>query len=96
MLKEVLSKVLWKVWKHGKGYEIWAKDLVGGGKSVGMFNISDKEQVLSLTAKELGLSGTIRDLWRQKDIGGFEPLGGQFSAKVSSHGVVFIKVTPTE
>jgi alpha-galactosidase len=93
--QDALCKQGYRV-RNGKGYEIWAKDLVGGGKAVGMFNISDKEQVLSLTAKELGLSGTIRDLWRQKDIGGFEPLGGQFSAKVSSHGVVFIKVTPTE
>jgi len=43
-----------------------------------------------------GNSGTIRDLWRQEEIGDLEELGGQFSAKVSTHGVAFIEVTPTE
>ena len=93
--QDALCKQGYRV-RNGKGYEIWAKDLADGGKAVGMFNTSDKEQVLSVTAKELGISGTIRDLWRQKEIGEFEPLGGQFSAKVSSHGVAFLKVTPTE
>jgi len=92
--QDALCKQGYRV-RNGKGYEIWAKDLADGGKAVGMFNTSGKEQVLSVTAKELGISGTIRDLWRQKEIGDLEELGGQFSAKVSSHGVVFVKVTRT-
>jgi len=93
--QDALCKQGYRV-RNGKGYEIWAKDLADGGKAVGMFNISDKEEVLKVTAKELGISGTIRDLWRQKEIGDLEEFGGQFSAKVSTHGVVLVKVTPTK
>jgi len=93
--QDALCKQGYRV-RNGKGYEIWAKDLADGSKAIGMFNISDKEEVLKVTAKELGISGTIRDLWRQKDIGSFKESGGRFSAKVSSHGVVFVKVTPNE
>ncbi|KKL29062.1 hypothetical protein LCGC14_2368910, partial [marine sediment metagenome] len=80
--------------RNQKGnFEIWAKDLADGSKAVGLFNISNKDQVLSVTAQELGIKGTIRDLWRQKDIG---TLSDAFSANVSSHGVVFIKVSAQE
>ena len=80
--------------RNQKGnFEIWAKDLADGSKAVGLFNISNKDQVLSVTAQELGIKGTIRDLWRQKDIG---TLSDSFSANVSSHGVVFIKVSAQE
>ena len=34
---------------------------------------------------------TVRDLWRQKDLGQFE---GRFSAAVPRHGVVLVRLTP--
>ena len=72
-------------------FEIWAKDLVDGGKAVGLFNLQDTDQVITVTSDSLGLQGSVRDLWRQKEIG---LLNEGFSAKVSAHGVVFIKITP--
>lgn len=72
-------------------WEIWAKDLADGGKAVALFNLAATDQTLSFTRQQLGLAGSVRDLWRQKDLG---PLGDQFSAQVSSHGVVFLKVKP--
>ena len=71
-------------------WEIWVKDLADGSKAVAMFNLSHEDQVRSVTAERLELSGNVRDLWRQSDIG---PIEDQFSATVSPHGVAFFKVT---
>jgi len=76
--------------KTEKGrFEIWARDLADGSRALGLFNLADEVQVLSFTAEELGRTGTLRDLWRQKDIG---ELTNDFSAAVSAHGVVFLRV----
>jgi alpha-galactosidase len=77
---------------HQKGvWEIWVKELADGGRAVALFNLSDSVQVLSVTQEQVGLSGKLRDLWRQKNLG---PLGDRFSASVSPHGVALVKVTP--
>jgi alpha-galactosidase len=70
-------------------WEIWAKPLADGGKAFAMFNLSDEDQVLSVSREQIGISGEIRDLWRQKDLG---PLRDRFAATISSHGVLFAKV----
>ena len=43
--------------------------------------------------KQLGIDGkaTVRDLWRQKDLGA---VNGSFQTKVPYHGVTFVKITP--
>ncbi len=88
--QDALCKQGYRV-KNRKGdYEIWAKDLADGSKAVGLFNLSEKDEVLTLSAQELGMKGTIRDLWRQRDIGTLED---SFSANVSAHGVVFLKIS---
>ena len=73
-------------------WEIWAKGLADGSKAVAMFNLSGEDAVLSVTEGQLGMTGTVRDLWRQKNIG---PFGDEFSAMVSPHGAVFVKVKPS-
>ncbi|OQB91193.1 MAG: hypothetical protein BWX86_02072 [Verrucomicrobia bacterium ADurb.Bin122] len=35
----------------------------------------------------------VRDLWRQQDLGEFKD---SFEAKVASHGVVLVRLIPTE
>jgi alpha-galactosidase len=70
-------------------YEIWAKELADGSRALAFFNLSDKEQVLSITADQLGKRGNVRDLWRQKDIG---KLTDKLSVKVNAHGTAFFKV----
>ena len=87
--QDALSKQGYRI-KNDKGnFEIWAKDLADGSKAVGLFNLADDVQVIGFTAEDLGMTGTIRDLWRQQDIG---ELTDDFSAAVSAHGVVFLRV----
>ncbi|BCU78071.1 hypothetical protein llg_27860 [Luteolibacter sp. LG18] len=70
---------------------VFAKPLEDGSKAVGFFNLGDSEAEVAVTWKDLGLGGkqTVRDLWRQKDLGVF-PEG--YRAKVASHGVVLVRV----
>jgi alpha-galactosidase len=70
-------------------YEIWAKDLADGSKAVAFFNLSKEEQNISITADKLGKKGSVRDLWRQKDIG---KLTNEFTVKVNAHGTGFFMV----
>ncbi len=72
--------------------EVWAKDLEDGSKAVGLFNRGSGEETITVNWADLGLSGeqTVRDLWRQKDLGKFT---GQFEAKVGRHGVVLVKIS---
>jgi alpha-galactosidase len=73
--------------------EVWAKDLEDGSKAVGLFNRGAREESVAVKWSDLGLNGerTVRDLWRQQDLGKFT---GQFEAKVGRHGVVLVKLTP--
>jgi len=72
--------------------QIWARDLEDGSKAVGLFNLGEATQKVTLNWTDLKVAGkqTIRDLWRQKDLGEFD---GKFETDVYSHGVVFVKVT---
>ncbi len=83
----------YRIASEAGSWEIWAKDLIDGSKAVALFNLSDKEATLSLTAEQLGIRGTIRDLWRQENL---SELTDTFSALISPHGVAFLKVTPQE
>jgi alpha-galactosidase len=72
--------------------EIWAKDMADGSKVVGLFNRGPVETSASAAWSDLNLSGkhTVRDLWRQKDIGKFT---GKFEATIPPHGVVLVKIS---
>ena len=72
--------------------EIWAKELEDGSKAVGLFNRGEKKTEITADLKMLGFTGkcTIRDLWRQKDLGTFD---AQFKTPVAPHGVVLVKVS---
>ncbi len=73
--------------------EVWAKDMEDGSKAVGLFNRGEFENAVTVKWSELGLSGkqTVRDLWRQQDLGGF---ADSFSVKVARHGVAMIRLQP--
>ena len=83
-----------RVAQHG-ALEVWAKDLEDGSKAVGLFNRGSSEETVTANWFDLGLSGeqTVRDLWRQKDLGKFT---GQFETKVGRHGVVLVKIAPAK
>ena len=83
-----------RVRKNGD-LEVWAKQLQDGGRAVVLFNRGASEAEVSANWEDLGypsrLPATVRDLWNKKDSGKFS---GKFSAKVPSHGVVMVRVTP--
>lgn len=71
--------------------EVWAKDMEDGTKAVGLFNRGDDATVVSAKWTDLGLRGkqSVRDLWRQQDVGTYEK---EFSATVPRHGVVLVRM----
>jgi alpha-galactosidase len=71
---------------------ILAKDLEDGSKAVGLFNTSSNSfSTVTVKWADLKISGkqTVRDLWRQKDLGGFNR---EFSLSVAPHGAEMIKI----
>ena len=70
---------------------IYVKDLADGTKAVGLFNLSEIPNTITVNWSDLGLNGSqhVRDLWRQKDLGNFD---GKYSTEVGRHGTVLIKV----
>ena len=74
-----------------KTIQVYRKKLSDGSLAVGIFNIGKQTRKYSLPLEKLGLDGaaTVRDLWRQKDLGIFKKA---FHAVVPPHGVVLIKV----
>ena len=75
--------------------QVWAKELADGSRAVGLFNTGELVTSINATWAELGLTGkqTVRDLWRQKDLGQFDTV---FSAQVAPHGVVLVKISPAK
>ena len=73
--------------------EVWAKDMDDGSKAVGLFNRGYSETSVTANWADLGLKGEqkVRDLWRQKDLGTFTD---SFTASVSRHGVVLVRIWP--
>jgi len=71
--------------------EVWARDLADGSKAVGLFNRGRKASEVKVSWTELGLTGkhSVRDLWRQRDIG---DSSDGYAAEVARHGVVLIRV----
>jgi alpha-galactosidase len=74
------------------GYLVYVKELQDGSKAVGIFNVSDKFQTITLNWSDLGISGytKVRDVWRQKYL---ITDNETFKAVVPTHGVVLVKVS---
>jgi alpha-galactosidase len=74
-----------------EGREVWAKDMEDGTKAVGLFNRGESQATVTAKWSDLGLKGkrTVRDLWRQQDLGTFKD---EFKATVARHGVVLVRV----
>jgi alpha-galactosidase len=73
---------------------VYAKDLGDGSKAVGLFNLSGQPATVTALWSDLKLAGkqTVRDLWRQENLGVFST---QFAATVPKHGVVLIRLIST-
>jgi alpha-galactosidase len=70
---------------------ILEKPLEDGSVAVGLFNLTSLPRSISVDWKELGLKGqtTVRDLWRQSDLGSFSD---SFSSQVPGHGVTMVRL----
>jgi alpha-galactosidase len=90
--------------REGDGYQIWAKPLADSSLAVGIFytgldspvdafnwNGGVPKRAIAVRWSDLGISGlrTVRDLWRQKDIGNFSDM---FTAEVPFHGAVLVQL----
>jgi len=71
--------------------EVWAKPMDDGSVAVGLFNRGEKGRMVTISWVELGLTGpkTVRDLWRQTDLGSFER---EYAVQVARHGASFVTV----
>lgn len=72
---------------------IYAKPLEDGSMAVGFFNRGSSVARGRLTWKSAGIRGeqTVRDLWRQQDVG---KSGEEFVTDIAPHGVRLVKLYP--
>ncbi|MDP4280848.1 MAG: beta galactosidase jelly roll domain-containing protein [Bacteroidota bacterium] len=72
-------------------YQIWIKDLEDGSKAIGLFNLTENPLNIPVDLKPLNLPGrySMRDLWRQKNLGQAET---HFEMNVMPHGTVLLKL----
>ena len=78
-----------------ENHAVYVKPLEEGGVAIGLFNFSDVPRKIGFRPHNLDLIGrqTIRDLWRQQDIGTVEQTVW-WETEVAPHGVVLLKLTP--
>jgi len=90
--QDPLGKQAGRVKRDGQ-IEVWAKDMSDGSKAVGFFNRGELDASYSAALSDLGLTGkqTVRDLWRQKDVGDFDTT---YSMTIPRHGVVMVRMRP--
>jgi alpha-galactosidase len=90
--QDALGKQAAGIVKDGE-VRVFAKDLEDGSKAVGLFN-TGSNSVATVTVKwsDLKISGkkTVRDLWRQKDLGQF---ADKFELTVAPHGAELVKIS---
>ena len=83
-----------RVRKNGD-LEVWAKQMKDGSRAVVLFNRGAADAEITAVWEDIGYTGhlvaTARDLWANKGLGTFTD---KFSARVPSHGVVMVRVTP--
>jgi alpha-galactosidase len=73
-------------------HEDWVRPLADGSYAVGIFNLAPGGYTYHISPSDLGLSSayTVRDLWREKDLGDF---GSSFSTFINGHGVTLLRLT---
>jgi hypothetical protein len=88
--QDILGKQARRV-VFNSNYEIYVKQLNDGSKAVAVFNISTSPKDIELNWSQLGLSSnmTLRDVWRQSDIG---RASSNTVFKIPSHGCRLFRV----
>lgn len=72
---------------------IYLKMMEDGSKAIGVFNLGTKDSTVTVRLSTLNLLGaqSVRDLWRQRDIGQFDE---QFQTIVAPHGAEMFRIWP--
>jgi alpha-galactosidase len=88
--QDPLGRQASRVWQSDQT-EVWAKDMEDGSKAVGLFNRGETAEKVAAEWSDLGVAGSlsVRDLWRQKDLGNFS---GRYECEVPRHGAVLIRI----
>ncbi|HMI02020.1 MAG TPA: putative Ig domain-containing protein [Pedobacter sp.] len=88
--QDILGKQASRVIRD-KNIQVWSKQLLDGSIAVGVFNLGEipVDYQLSLAALQLRGKHTLRDLWKQEDMGSIEI---SFSVPVNRHGVKLFKI----
>jgi alpha-galactosidase len=92
--QDALVKQAVNVSRQGQ-LEVYRKELEDGSLAVGLFNRGPATASVTAQWSDLKVAGkqTVRDLWRQKDLGVYDQ---SFKADVASHGVVLVRVIPAK
>ena len=77
------------------GLEVWARDLSGGSKAIGLFNRTGAEAPVTARWNDVGLAGrqAVRDVWQHKDL---DPAQDQITLTVPKHGAVLLRLAKKE
>lgn len=71
--------------------EVWTKPLDDGSIAVAFYNLGETPVEVAVTWADLHVQGrqSVRDLWRQKDMGNFDD---RYAARVAPHGAELFKI----
>ena len=86
--QDILGKQADRVSKDGD-IEVWARPLSDGSQAIGIFNVGNEDLQFDIKklAPNAASAGTIRDLWRQKDL-----TADELNCTIPSHGCKYLKV----
>jgi alpha-galactosidase len=92
--QDALGKQGWRAKTNGHT-EVWMKPLEDGSLAVAFFNRGEVAANVAVQWSELKLTGpqTMRDLWRQKDVG---VQASGYSLEVAPHGAELFKVAASQ
>jgi alpha-galactosidase len=92
--QDTLGKQATVASNDGNKLLVYARDLDDGSKAVALYNLGKGPATVTARWSDLKLSGkqTVRDLWRQKELGEFE---NQFQMTVAPHGAEMVKIRKT-
>jgi alpha-galactosidase len=81
-----------RVLRHTDDEMVLVKPLEGGDVAVGLFNLSETPRNIAASWSDLGISGprTVRDVWRQRDLG---TMGDAYSATIAPHDVMLVRLS---
>jgi alpha-galactosidase len=90
--QDSLGRQGWRASQDGEK-EVWIKPLHDGSLAIAFFNRGDAPAAVSVQWSDIKLTGpqSLRDLWRQKDLG---KQAAGYSVTVAAHGAELFKASP--